>query len=97
MDLRMKTLAFSPMIMLAALLAAGCASTDPTRVEEDFGKSVRHMVKAQTLNPQAAENPATDLPSGIDGQKGDAILEAFRADVAKPGEVAKPIKVNAGN
>lgn len=97
MSFRVKTFALSSMITLTMLLATGCASTDPTTVEEDFGKSVRHMVKTQTLNPQAAENPATDLPSGIDGQKGDAILEAFRADVAKPGAVAKPIKVNAGN
>lgn len=97
MDHKMKTLALYPAITLAVLLAAGCASTDPTRVEEDFGNSVRHMVREQTQNPQAAENPAMELPNGMDGQKGDVILEAFRADVARPGEVARPIKINAGN
>ncbi len=82
----------------AVLLAAGCTHSDPVRVEEDFGNSVRHMIDAQIYNPEAAEHPIIDPPRPLDGPKGEAVLDAYRADVPKPqGARQPPALINIGD
>ena len=56
---------------------AGC-SMDPSRVEEDFGKSVRQMVAAQIADPEAASNPDLDGPDLLDGVAGEYSVDAYR-------------------
>jgi type IV pilus biogenesis protein CpaD/CtpE len=81
----------------AALLMFGCAANDPVRVEQDFGNSVRHMVKSQIYNPEAAQNPPALPPTAFDGEKGENVLESYRGDVAKPKEVKRPITIDVGD
>ena len=80
----------------AAVLITGCTYSDPARVEQDFGKSVRNMVKAQTYNPEASRRPRVGPPEGLDGNRGNRALEAYRGDVAKPEEIKQPIQINIG-
>jgi hypothetical protein len=81
----------------AALLLTACTYSDPVRVEQDFGKSVRNMVKAQTYNPEASRHPPVDPPKTLDGTRGNRALETYRGDVAKPAEVDQPIRINIGD
>jgi type IV pilus biogenesis protein CpaD/CtpE len=82
---------------MQTVLLAGCDTTGMTRLEEDFGNSVRHMVRVQTYNPEAAERPSTEPPTEMDGERAGAVLEAYRTEVGKPGEVDKPLIINVGN
>lgn len=72
-------------LMLVAALGLGlplfgCTHLDPTRVAADFGNSKRTMVTQQYFDPQAARNPSTVAPTGLDGAKAAKILEAYRDD-----------------
>jgi len=79
---------------VSLLLAAGCAG-DPTKVEEDFGNSVRHMTEAQTANPAApVDNEAIDHG---DGTRINAAVEAYRKDVANPQDVKKDVSFKVDN
>lgn len=69
-----KKLAFTALLFTAAT----ACSTDPVRVEQDYGKSVRQMIDAQLADPQAARSPSAQLPGGLDGGKGDNAIEAYR-------------------
>jgi len=80
--------------LAACLLSAGCSTLEPTRLDEDFGNSVRNMVDAQIGNRAAAENPPVNPPMALDGQRGWNVLEAYREDVAKPKEVEEQIQIN---
>jgi hypothetical protein len=80
----------------AALLLTACTYSDPVRVEQDFGNSVRNMVKGQTYNPEASRHPPVGPPEGLDGTRGNRALETYRGDVAKPEEVKQPIQINIG-
>ncbi len=77
----------------AAVLLAGCASTDATRVEEDFGTSVRQMVDAQIYDPEAAKNPRKDPPMGLDGVQAEAVLDVYREHVGDPEEVTETLRI----
>lgn len=83
-------------VVVAMLSATGCSSTDPVRVEEDFGNSVRNMVNAQIYNPNAAKNPPAEPPLALDGEKADKVLEAYRGDVYKPEKAERPISIRIG-
>lgn len=80
------------LILISALcLTLGCASTDATRAESNFGNSVRNMIKSQIYDPMAAQNPPKEPPLTLDGNKSEQILETYRSDVAKPEEITKPL------
>ncbi len=82
---------------VAALLLSACTWSDPVRVEQDFGKSVRNMIEAQTYNPQASRHPPVDPPEVLDGTVGNRVLETYRGDIAKPEVVQQPIRINVGD
>lgn len=77
---------------IAALLA-GCANT-PTAVESNFGASVRNMIEAQTYDPSTLSAPSTDVIESGDGQRLEAVLDAYRTDVAKPESIGQDIVIN---
>lgn len=84
-------------LTVSALLLAGCATTDPSRVEADFGNSVRQMTSAQILDPAAAQNPPTELPSGLDPGNAEAVLGVYREHVGDPEEVEKAFEIDAND
>lgn len=75
---------------------AGCMS-NPHYDGADYGRSVRGMELSQTLDPEASKVPPQDSMQPVDGIKGEVILNTYRQDVAKPGEVRNEIIVNIGN
>jgi type IV pilus biogenesis protein CpaD/CtpE len=82
--------------IMQSLLLAGCDTTGMSRTEEDFGNSVRHMVKMQTYNPDAALLPSTEPQTEMDAERAGVVLETYRTEVGKPSEVAKPLVINVG-
>ncbi len=88
---------YAAAISAAVLLAAGCTSNDPVRVEQDFGKSVRQMIDAQIYDPTAAHNPPVDPPTQLDGNKAEAGLGAYREDVPRPEAVQQPLQIQISN
>jgi hypothetical protein len=70
-------------IVMAVALTTGCAS-GPTRVEKDYGNSVRAMNRAQTLDPVAAATPDTTPITTTDGQRMENVLREHRTRVSVP-------------
>lgn len=58
------------------LLVTACSWTEPARVEEDFGRSVRNMVAEQIFDPATARTPSTGVP-GIDGTAASAAVAGY--------------------
>jgi hypothetical protein len=77
-------------IVMAIALTTGCAS-GPTRVEEDYGNSVRAMRQAQVMDPVAAATVDTTPVTATDGQRMEAVLQTYRESVGSPAETAKTI------
>jgi hypothetical protein len=75
-------------------LAVGCTSTDPIRVEQDFGNSVRNMVQSQIYDPEAAYNPPADPPTALDGPMVGEALKSYRESVGKPSETQQDLPLN---
>jgi hypothetical protein len=92
-----KTLNISGAVLVASLLLTACTRSDPVRVEQDFGNSVRNMIEAQTYNPEASRHPPVNPPEVLDGTKGNRVIETYRGDIAKPAEIDKPIQINVGD
>jgi hypothetical protein len=86
-----------PVATIAGLMLAACASTadtDATRVEQDYGRSVRQMIDGQVYDPQAARKPATEPPMGLDGVQGEAVLKSHREHVGDPKDVDEDVRIN---
>jgi hypothetical protein len=64
-------------LLVAAASLSACYSS---AYDADRGQSVRSMISNQTQNPLALQLPATET-EGQDGQKADAVLEAYRGSV----------------
>jgi len=65
-------------------LGSGCASDEERWESADFGDSVREMIVLQTEYAGAAG-------TGMDGRKADAVLRAYREDVAAPERAERDI------
>jgi hypothetical protein len=80
--------------MVLVALLAGCA-TEPTPLDEDFGKSVRQMMAAQRYEPPGA--PALpEEPPVLDGLKADEAIRTYRGEDGKQEEAAQPIVIDLG-
>lgn len=72
-----------PLLTLLVAVLPGCA-TEPSATQKEFGSSVRHMISTQTYEPG-------DEVTGLDGEKSRGVLQSYREDIAKPGQVEKPV------
>jgi len=72
--------------MLLAAILAGCVSTEPARVEADFGNSVNQMVQAQTHNPEAAARTESIPVKEMDGEMAMRTLDEMRKDTKRETE-----------
>jgi len=68
-----------PLLGLAMVLSFGC-STEPKRVEADYGNSVHQMVQASTYNPEAAASTVSTPVIGMDGKRAMNSLDAMTTD-----------------
>ncbi len=78
-------------IVMAIALTTGCAS-GPTRVEADYGNSVRAMRQAQIMDPVAAATADTTPVTSTDGQRMENVLKTYRESVGSPEETSKSIQ-----
>ena len=52
---------------LAAMIISGCAWHEPTRVQDDFGNSVRTMIAEQLYDANVAREPLIGGPDTLAG------------------------------
>ena len=71
-----------PLALAVVAAFAGCES-ETARVDSQLGKSLEHMIQAQTFNPRAAEHPLPYAPDAGDGQRLKNVLDAHRKDVPR--------------
>jgi hypothetical protein len=90
-DNRLRGIALGTLVALGG----GCA-TEPTVSEQQFGSSVRQMIRAQLYDPAAAERPSPDPVTGLDGPQAEQALARHRQTVGRPEEVRSEIIVNIG-
>lgn len=64
--------------MCASVAIAGCFLTEPTRVQEDFGTSVRQMVAEQIYDPTTAHNPEALGPTTLGGNAAGASIDGYQ-------------------
>ena len=83
-------------VVIAIALTTGCAS-GPTRVEADYGNSVRAMQRAQILDPVAAATVDTTPVTTTDGQRMENVLNTYRNTVGEPTSTSKTIEFDIGD
>ena len=76
----------APPLATMNLLSAGCATQDEHLANIDFGNSVRHTIALQTDN-------AAHAGAGLDAQKAQNVLAAYRQDVSQQKQADKPIVI----
>ena len=81
--------------LLVAICAAAAGCAQAPAQDAHFGDSVRQMIRNQSYNPQAGDT-VYQTSTGLDGHKGESVLEVYRKDVAKPEEVPSLININVG-
>jgi len=86
-----KGLFFSLFVLALTAFLAAC-SNGMEVVLQDFGSSVKQMEYSQAYNKAAAENPSTNAPEGIDGNKSLADLEQLERPVSAEQEMLNYIK-----
>ena len=86
-------LAITVVTLSAAI--SGC-STEPKRVEADYGNSVSQMVQAQTYNPEAAASTESVPVIGLDGKRAMRTLDALRTDTVRPDDFDDIIDIELG-
>jgi hypothetical protein len=86
------------LIAIAALtVCAGCETETPY-FDSQLGSSTKNMVRAQTLDPAVAGNPAALAPAGADGQRMKTAVDQYHKDVPKAEQqVSRPIVFEVGN
>jgi hypothetical protein len=78
--------------VLALLGLSGCPAWEatPLRVQQAYGQADRALLSNQIYDPVKARHPAALTPDGLDGQKGESVLqETYRDDVGSPERVRK--------
>jgi hypothetical protein len=82
--------------LLSALLLTACATSKPTMTEQQFGDSVRQMIRAQTYDAATLSGPSEDVIDRTDGPLLEGALESYRGNVADPASVSEPITISVG-
>lgn len=67
-------------VIFVFLAITGCMNrqSDATRVESDFGESVRIMQESQVYHPKQLEKPSLKTKSRLDGDLANTGIESYR-------------------
>ncbi|MEY3788863.1 MAG: hypothetical protein RLZ75_3071 [Pseudomonadota bacterium] len=84
------------LLLLTLLTACTEWNSHPVVVDQNFGRAYHNMVKNQTLYPEHGQNDKPTL--GMDGQKAQGIINAYRQPASAPLEGAKQaVTMDAAN
>lgn len=96
-----KIIIMSYSLLLTGVLIGGCSgqSTAPAPVPEaQFGDAVRNVMQSQIHDFGAALQPSTEALEGSDSDRLNAVLGAYRQDVATPETTSQqPINLSLGS
>ena len=81
-------------LVAACLGLTACAA--PSGTKDDYGNSVRNMVSAQTANPNAAAENKGRVADRGDGQRSEAVIEAYRDVSPEPETVGRSLIIDLG-
>jgi hypothetical protein len=76
----------------SVMMLAACSPYPAT--EADFGNSVRHMVRSQSVTSGPVDT--TPVETG-DGERLNGVIEAYRTDVARGEPLQQPVAVSFGS
>lgn len=93
--MKFKTLKIA-MGLSVATLVSGCSYYYQSRMEAEFGDSVRATTEGQIYDLNAALNPDPNAVLGGDPDRLDNILDVHREDISRPAEESGPITINLG-
>ena len=80
-------------LLLSAAVLTGCASN---AVDENFGKAVAQMRRAQTSNPATLTGNQDRPVEGIDPEAATLAVESMRKDTPDRTAVKRDILINVG-
>ena len=83
-------------VVTLSAATSGC-STEPKRVEADYGNSITQTVQAATYNPEAAASTESIPVFGLDGKRAMSTLDAMRTDTDRPENFDDIIDIELGN
>ena len=79
MNESMQLIRLGSVMLLSVGVLCSCSWSDPVKVEDDFGNSVRHMIEQQKLAQEKDKTTTVNKPSGLDGNSALNSLEQYRA------------------
>jgi hypothetical protein len=82
-------------VVTLSMAINGC-STEPKRVEADYGNSISQTVQAQTYNPEAAASTESIPVLGMDGKRSMRTLDAMQTDTERPEDFDDIIDIELG-
>ena len=86
------------LITITALTVCGGCETETPYLDSQLGSSAANLVRAQTLDPAVAGNPAALAPASADGQRMKTAVDQYHKDVPKSDQqVSRPIVFEVGN
>jgi hypothetical protein len=80
-------------VVLSAVALSGCEST---AVEDNFGKAVTQMKRAQTNNPATLTGSQDKPVEGIDAEAATVAISSLRKDTPERAAVKRDILINVG-
>ena len=81
------------LILVPAALAAGCAAS---AVDENFGKAVAQVRRAQVNDPTTLTGNQDRPVEGIDAEAAKLAIESLRKDTPERTSIKRPIMINVG-
>lgn len=87
----------SYLVIFAGLLLSACVDNGykPVALDSNYGRSVKQVMQAQFLNPQAAANPSKKVSNKLDGQTGQNIMNTYRQGFSQREQV-QSVNINLG-
>ena len=82
-------------VLLACVVASGCASQ--TRTEREFGDSVRAVTSNQVYDKVAAVTPSTEAVTGGQPDQLEAVMTTHQENVSNAQQVQRPINMGIGS
>jgi len=86
-------------ILLTSVVLSGCqgaAVRESTAVEDNLGKAVANMRRAQTSNPATLTGSQDQPVEGIDPNSATQAIESMRKDTPERAAIKRDIMINVG-